>query len=85
MNIDLNATPGLSQALIARLTKELGETGASNFCLDILGDAQALELIALREHNAALVERTTKDRVLVESLRNEIEMLKPRPKAKTKK
>ena len=85
MNIDLNATPGLAQALIARLTKELGETSASNFCLDILGDAQTTELTALRDHNAALLERTTKDRVLVESLRNEIEMLKPRPKLKSVK
>lgn len=79
MQIDLN-TPGLAQALIARLTKEIGETYASNFCMDIIGDAQAQELIALREHNNALIERTTKDRELIESLRNEISMLKPKAK-----
>lgn len=79
MQINLN-DPSLAIAALARLTKEYGETAAANFALDVIADSLLAENEKLRQHNAALVEKSTNDRALIETLRGQIESLSPRKK-----
>lgn len=79
MQINLNDKP-LLDAMLARLTKEYSETAAANFALDIIADSLAADNEKLRQHIAALVEKTTNDRELIDTLRKEIENLAPRKK-----
>jgi len=75
----------LASAMVARLTRELGDTFAANCALDLIGDHLVAENEKLREHNAALVERTTNDRVLIEELRAQNESLRAQLGAKAPK
>jgi hypothetical protein len=70
MQINMQDASVLS-ALVARLTKELGDTFAANCALDLVGDALLTENTTLKEQNAALVEKNTADRATIIKLRAE--------------
>lgn len=59
----------LKNAVITRLTKELGETFAANCMLDIVIDSLSAEITKVKEHNSALVASNTESRALIETLR----------------
>jgi hypothetical protein len=64
--------PNVLAAINARLVKEIGETFAANCALDLIGDSLLAENASLKQQIAALVEKTTKDRQLIEELRQQI-------------
>lgn len=70
--MQIQLTPQLHEALLARLKLEFAETSVANFALDIVSTAQAKQITDLTDQNEALATKNRELMATVEDLRSKI-------------